>query len=470
MNEWRSQLKNKRILIVGLGRSGKAAARLASACGARVLITDIRPRQDLEENLATLGREVEVCLGKPDKVIREEPDLIVLSPGVPPQQNWIQSMAESGEEIIGEVEFAYQLLEGRVIGISGTNGKTTTTLLTGALLASSGIDVEVTGNIGTALSDSVFRARTQDRQPVYVTELSSFQLEGIKHFRCDTAALLNCTPDHLDRYPDYESYRDAKLKIFLNQQHSDFAVVNANDQNLMEGASHFKANIFPFSSEQELEEGVFLKNDTIWARKNGVSTRLTGIEEIRLRGRHNLENVMASLAIAFLEIGEGADFSRTISEFSGVEHRLEPVATIDGVDYINDSKSTTVESTLRALESFPGTIILIMGGSDKGSEFTPLKPMVKKKVRKLILLGQTAAKIKEDLSSQVPALIVPSMEEAVKAARQSAFRGDTVLLSPGCASFDMFKNFEERGDRFKSLVDLTKKTVAREKSEKEIEA
>ena len=446
------KLNGKKILIAGLARSGIAAARLAEAHGAIVTVTDTRSEEELRENLARISSQVKISLGKPSKQDCLGSDLVVLSPGIPPHQDWIEETISAGVTVIGEVELAFMLMDGKIAGITGTNGKTTTTLLTGAVLSASGLDIEVTGNVGTALSESVLKATQERRSPLFVTELSSFQLEKTRDFTCHIASLLNCAPDHLDRYLDFESYRKTKFRIFLNQSENDFAVINADDDSLMKEAGQLRSQLFPFSISRTLEQGVFLNEGFLWVKWKGSEKRLLKISDIGLRGEHNLENTAAALSVSFLAGADTGKMAEAVKNFKGVEHRLEFVTRLDGVDYFNDSKSTTVHSTIRALQSIPGNIILIMGGFDKGDDFTRLKPIVGERVTRLILLGDTAKKIRIQLDDVVPILHVNSLEQAVTAAAGFSKSGDTVLLSPACASFDMFKNFEHRGKIFKSLV------------------
>ncbi len=452
MQLMKRKLNGKRVLVAGLARSGVAAARLAEAHGAIVTVTDTRAEEDLRENLARISSQVKISLGKPAKTDYLDSDLVVLSPGIPPQQEWIEEAVSSGIKVIGEVELAYLLMEGKILGITGTNGKTTTTLLTGALLAASGIDIEVTGNIGTALSESVLKATQEGRSPIFVTELSSFQLEKTRDFTCNIALLLNCAPDHLDRYPDFADYRKTKFRIFLNQSENEFAVINADDESLMQEAGQLRSQLFPFSISRILEQGVFLNQGFIWVRWKGFEKKLLKTSDVSLRGEHSLENTAAALAASFLAGADTGKMTEAVKDFKGVEHRLEFVKKLDGVDYFNDSKSTTVHSTARALQSIPGNIILIMGGSDKGDDYARLRPLIKERVKRLILLGVTAGKIRNQLEGYAPILPVNSLEQAVTAAAGLSESGDTVLLSPGCASFDMFKNFEHRGKIFKALV------------------
>ena len=446
------KLNGKKILVAGLARSGIAAARLAEAHGAIVTVTDTRSGEELRESLDRISSQVKTSLGKPSKQDYLGSDLVVLSPGIPPHQAWIEEAVSAGVKVIGEVELAYMLMDGKIAGITGTNGKTTTTLLTGAILSAAGLDIEVTGNVGTALSESVLKAAQERRRPLFVTELSSFQLEKTRDFHCNIALILNCAPDHLDRYPDFESYRETKFRIFLNQSENDFAVINADDDSLMKKAGQLRAQVFPFSISRILEQGVFLKEGSLWVKWKGCEKKLLETSNIGLRGEHNLENTAAALSISFLAGADTGKMTEAVKNFKGVEHRLEFVTRLDGVDYLNDSKSTTVHSTIRALQSIPGNIILIMGGSDKGDDFTRLQPIIRERVTRIILLGETAKKIRSQLNDVVPILHVNSLEQAVTAAKGFSGPGDTILLSPACASFDMFKNFEHRGEIFKSLV------------------
>jgi len=452
LSQDKRNLKNKKVLVAGLGRSGIAAARLAAACGARVTVTDIRTESELKDSLARLSPETDIILGKTPESLMEGTELLVLSPGIPPRQPWIQEAIRSGAELIGEVELAFRMMSGRILGITGTNGKTTTTMLTGKILSSAGIDIEIAGNVGTALSDRVLDAQNDNRSPLYVTELSSFQLEGTHTFRCPIAVILNCTPDHLDRYRDFSEYRKTKLRVFLNQEKDDYAVINADSPELVEAAEDLDAQVFPFSTSRVLEKGVFVDQGALWVRQEDESIRLLDIEELKLRGNHNLENAAAALAASFLAGAPPFRMADAVRDFKGLEHRLEFVGCFNGTEFFNDSKSTTPHSTQKALESFPGGIILIMGGFDKGSDFTFLAEEVSAKVRKLILIGDTAAKISSQLTGYAPQRTADTFANAVAEAFKSAQPGNTVLFSPGCSSFDMFRDFEHRGKAFKELV------------------
>jgi len=452
LSQYKRNLENKKVLIAGLGRSGTAAALLAAACGARVTVTDIRAESELRESLSLLSPETDIILGKTPESFVEGTELLVLSPGIPPGQPWIQEAIRSGAELIGEVELAFRMMSGRILGITGTNGKTTTTMLTGKILSSAGIDIEIAGNVGTALSDRVLAAQNENRSPLYVTELSSFQLEGTRAFRCPIAVVLNCTPDHLDRYRDFSEYRKTKFRVFLNQEKDDHAVINADSPELMEAATELDSRVFPFSTSRVLANGVFVDQGSLWVRREGESIRLLDLKELELRGNHNLENAAAALAASFLAGAPPSRMAGAVRDFKGVEHRLEFVGCFNGAEFFNDSKATTPHSTQKALESFPGGIILIMGGFDKGNDFTFLAEEVSAKVRKLILIGDTAEKISNQLTGYAPQCKADSFANAVAKAFNSAQPGDTVLFSPGCSSFDMFRDFEHRGKAFKDLV------------------
>ena len=452
MKQLKRKLDNMRLLVVGLARSGTAAARLADSFGASVTVTDIRSEKELKNNLLRLSPRTTVRLGKITASECASFDLVILSPGVNPEQDWIREAESKGTRFVGEIEFASSLLEGRILGITGTNGKTTTTRLTGAMLSASGIDNEVAGNVGTPLSEKVLLASRQGRKPLFVTELSSFQLEKTENLSCRIAVLLNCTPDHLDRYPDFETYRKTKLRIFRNQSDNDFTIVNADNPFLMKETSKLASCCFPFSLSAPLDQGIFQEGEHFWAVRGGERVQLLRKDDIRLRGGHNLENVAASLAASFLSGANPESLSRAVRGFNGLEHRLEFVTDIAGVDYFNDSKSTTCQSTCKAIEALSGRIVLIMGGFDKGEDFSCLKPAVASRVSHLVLLGATADKIKEKLQGATEILMAADLEQAIATAASLAASGETVLFSPACASFDMFNDYEHRGKTFKSLL------------------
>jgi UDP-N-acetylmuramoylalanine--D-glutamate ligase len=358
--------------------------------------------------------------------------------------------------VIGEVELAYRFLKGRIVGITGSNGKTTTTSLIFELLKNSGIPTQVGGNIGTPLL-SLTESSREDGWTV--VELSSFQLETIKDFRPNVAVALNVTPNHLDRYDLFSDYAAAKHRLFMNQTADDVAILNADDEITASWANGLKANVVLFSTARELDEGLFLRGRDLVCRANGKEKILTTRDAMNLRGLHNIQNVLAGLA-AGLACGAAPDSMReTILNFKAVEHRLEFVTEIEGVKFYNDSKATSVDATLKALEALSeedGEIILILGGRGKNAPYAPLAELIESKVRKLVLIGEDADNIESQLKNSAEIIRADSMADAVRKSFENAERGDSVLLAPACASFDMFKSFEERGTVFKEKVQSLK--------------
>jgi len=386
-------------------------------------------------------------------------DLVVISPGVPAKAIPLRYAERAGAEVIGEVEVASRYLQGRIVAITGSNGKTTTTSLIGKLLEDAGLKVQVGGNIGTPLI-SLVESSSEDGWTV--VEMSSFQLETIKEFHPTIALVLNVTPNHMDRYETFTDYAAAKHRIFMNQVPGDLAILNADDEVVSSWAQGLRAHVTSFSVTKELEDGLFLRGREI------VSRTLTGervvlmADEMKLRGRHNIENVLAALA-AGLACGAAPDSMReTIKNFEPVEHRLEFVAEIGGVKFYNDSKATSVDAAVKALEAFAdiaGKIILILGGRGKKAPYAPLASLVRDHVRKLILIGEDAETIERELGEFAPSERVASMNSAVDKSFAAAQAGDIVLLAPACASFDMFESFEHRGRVFKDAVQSLKSKV-----------
>jgi UDP-N-acetylmuramoylalanine--D-glutamate ligase len=441
------ELKNRKILVVGLARSGVAAANFLLREGAIVSITDRKGRSQLESTLNRLTGPVKLRLGGHEAGDFLEAALIVVSPGVPADLPELALARDRAIPIIGEVELAYRCLEGHFIGVTGSNGKTTTTTLIGEICRCAGQNPFVAGNIGRPLTEALLEVEPPHR---FVVELSSFQLESIQDFHCNVAVFLNLTPDHLDRHRSAQAYLAAKERIFLNQTGQDWAVVNGDDPRLTSTST--AARRFPFSIESRLDEGAFLDRDALWIRANGKEHHLLDRSGILLRGRHNLSNILAASAAAYLSGVEPESIGLAVRAFRGVEHRLEFVRQLDGVDYFNDSKATNVDSAMKALESFSNPLVVIMGGLDKEGDFSLLRDLVQEKVRLLIVLGAAAAKIQTQLSGATPIITAGSMADAVVRASLSSRPGDTVLLAPGCASFDMFENYEHRGREFKNLV------------------
>ena len=437
-------------VVVGAGRSGVSLARFLLHRGGKVILTDERP--------AGFGPEVEelgrsgalLSLGGHDEQQFRRADRVLVSPGVPLHIPAIQAARAAGVPVWGEIEFAYRFLKGTIIGITGTNGKSTTTTLTGLLLQDGGLDAQACGNLGTPLIDMV---PGDSESKHYAVELSSFQLEGIETFRPDVAVLLNVAPDHQDRYPHHAAYRAAKGRIFENQTPDDRAVLNRDDPETHAFASQLAAHLSLFSRTQIVAEGACVENGTVTLRQAGRSEPVVPVAELALVGVHNLENVLASVTAAHLCGVSSASMGQTLRRFRGLPHRLEPVAEVDGVRYFNDSKATNVAATLRSLESFAGGVVLILGGKDKGGEFAALLPLIRQRASALVLMGKARETIAAQLGEPaVPTRKVASMEEAVQAARGLAAPGQVVLLAPACASFDAYRNFEERGEHFKRLV------------------
>jgi UDP-N-acetylmuramoylalanine--D-glutamate ligase len=379
-------------------------------------------------------------------------ELLVLSPGVPTNSIPVRYAERAGAEVIGEVELAARFLKGRIVAITGTNGKTTTTTLIGKLLKDAGLATQVGGNIGTPLISMVESSREDGWT---VAEVSSFQLETIRQFHPSVAVVLNVTPNHMDRYESFAEYAAAKHRIFSNQLAEDVAILNADDEVVSSWARTLRAHVSLFSVKRELEEGLFLRGREIVSRTSYGEKVLMMRDEMKLRGLHNVENVLAALS-AGLACGASPESMReTVRTFEPVEHRLEFVAELKGVKFYNDSKATSVDATLKALEAFKddaGKIVLILGGRGKKAPYSPLASLIEQKARKLILLGEDANTIAGELSSHAAAEFATDMKDAVVRSFQAAQSGDVVLLAPACASFDMFESFEHRGRVFKDEV------------------
>lgn len=444
------ELKNKRVLVVGLGRSGVASAFFLQDHGARVTVSDEKSEAQLQNEIAALlDRGISIETGQHGERTFRDQDLIVVSPGVPSDQPQLQHARSLGIPVIGEVELAFRFLEGRVIAITGSNGKTTTTALTGEILKKSGKKTLVGGNIGTPVI-SLVNQSTPDT--LVVLEISSFQLETIQQFRPWIAAILNITPDHLDRHRTFQAYVDAKARIFENQQAGDFAVLNADDPASAALQDKVKGSLCWFSRKHSLESGAFVRDGEIIFRQSGQEQKVLSHADIQLKGLHNLENVLAAVAMSMIAGCAPEQVRRAVAEFRAVEHRLELVATVNGVAFYNDSKATNVDATVKALESFPGKIHIILGGKDKGSDYTVLNPLLRARAKRAYLIGAAAEKIASQIQSSTPLVRSGTLERAVRQAFDAASPGDVVLLAPACASFDQFENYEHRGRVFKELV------------------
>jgi len=443
------ELNNKNIVVVGLARTGAAVARFLAERGARVIVTDMREEDALGEFIAKLeGVPVNLELGRHTPHTFLMADLIVVSPGVPMDIKPLELARSHGRAIISEIELAAEFISAPVAAITGTNGKTTTTTLVGEIFKAAGFRTFVGGNIGNPLIDLVTGGESVDR---VVAEISSFQLEGIRNFRPKAAVLLNITEDHLDRYGSYQEYIDAKARVFENQTAEDYAILNRDDLIVAGFADKVRARVFFMSQSVELAEGIWHRDGVITFRHDGVEERFP-TDGFRLKGVHNIENIMAALATTLLMGCDAATARRVLEGFSGLPHRMEFVRLLNGVSYYNDSKGTNVGSVVKSLESFPGDITLIAGGKDKGGDYAPLAELVKERVRHLILIGEARERIKEALGALTDTRPVDSLEEAVRLAAELTGKGGVVLFSPACSSFDMFKSYTERGERFMTLV------------------
>ena len=472
------ELKDKRVLVVGLGKSGVASALFLKAHGARVTVSDTKSGDELRNEIPVLldhGITVETG-GHGDRTFHGQ-DLIVVSPGVPVDAPPLVQAKAQGVSVIGEIELAAQFLPGPIVAITGSNGKTTTTTLAGEIMTAAGFPALVGGNIGTPAISLAERAQPET---VIVLEVSSFQLETIQTFRPKVAVVLNVTPDHLDRHRTFEAYTDAKARIFENQQTSDFSVLNAADPTCVAMAARTRAQVFWFSRQKEVQQGTWVQDgaivfrgaqkevkpapsfaqDSVFIGPNERQTIML-VSEIPLKGAHNLENVLAAACAGVLMGCAHEKIRQAVREFKAVEHRLEFVASIGGVDYYNDSKATNVDATIKALESFPANIHLILGGKDKGSDYTVLSDLLRQRVKRVYTIGAAAAKIESQIVSSSgahgknggPEIVhAETLEHALRKAHSAAQPGDVVLLAPACASFDQFKNYEHRGQTFKEIV------------------
>jgi UDP-N-acetylmuramoylalanine--D-glutamate ligase len=438
-----------RFVVAGAGRSGLALTRFLLDRGGEVVLSDSRS-EGLDPEVRELGRRgARLDLGGHDEAAFARADRVLVSPGVPLSLPAIASARRAGTAVWGEIEFASRFLKGRIIGITGTNGKSTTTTLTGLLLSEGGLDAVACGNLGTPLIEMT-AADSPSRH--YVVELSSFQLEAIETFRPGIAALLNVAPDHQDRYATHAGYREAKGRIFMNQRPGDRALLNRDDPETMDFSGGLSARISLFSRLEQVEDGACIENGRVVIRNAGRSREVLPLDQVPLVGVHNLENVLASVALADLCGAAPASMAATIRRFRGLPHRIELVAEIDSVRYYNDSKATNVAATAKSLASFAGGVILILGGKDKGGDFATLLPLIRERAAGLVYMGKARDSIRAQVGEPVPARTVATMAEAVAAAREMAGPGKVVLLAPGCASFDAYLNYEERGEDFRAKV------------------
>ena len=473
--------------VVGLARSGIGAANLLAELGARVTVTDTKTEEELKDFMSGLNPSVRLALGSHPEDIFVRADAVIVSPGVPPGIQPLSLAKSKGIPVVGELELAYQvaiygsdnppippLIKGGFLAITGTNGKSTTTALLDFMMKKAGFKTILGGNIGNALTEEILKiiATRESHLTHYdfiVAEVSSFQLESIKDFRPKAAAIVNVTPDHLDRYHSLEEYSAAKARIFENQGEDDFLVLNRDDagtmklynskfspQRVARGSKieDSKSRIFYFSRKQEVK-GLYYKEGIVYCdllRLESHPFALIRAEEIKIKGVHNLENAMAASAMALLAGCPVEAVIDSLKEFQGLEHRLEFVRELNGVPYFNDSKGTNVDAVIKSLESFSSPVILIAGGRDKAGDFSRLRDLVRERVKVLVLIGEASQKIKKALGDITETATAGDLRDAVKISRNKAAQGDVVLLSPACASFDMFSNFEDRGRQFKKIV------------------
>lgn len=443
------ELEGKRVLVVGLARTGVATALFCAARGARVTATEERGEAAVGEAAQTL-RDAGCTLefgGHSNELFLAQ-DLIVPSPGVPASVPGLVAARSAGIPVWSEIELAWRFLRGRFVAITGSNGKTTTTSLVGHILENASMPVIVAGNIGTPV---ISRVPDATDRTITVAEVSSFQLELIDTMRPDIAVFLNLTPDHIDRHGSFEAYARAKARIFENQTGRDAAVLNADDAESKRYAPE-KPQVYWFSRSKRVANGAFLEGGQVVFRQDGEDVPLLSLKDIPLRGQHNVENVLAAAATTFLLGVEPEAIAQGVRTFPGVEHRIEFVAQIGGVDFFNDSKATNVDAAAKAIEAFSGGLLVILGGKDKGSSYMPLADLLRQRARQVFLIGTAAQKIESELAGAVPLTQAGTLDRAVTLAFEQAQPGDTVLLAPACASFDQFENYEQRGRVFKELV------------------
>lgn len=446
------EYNGKKALVCGVARSGIAAAKLLNRLGARVTLQDMKKREEISADVLALeGEGIVLYTGaNPDEIACAQ-DLIVLSPGIPCDLPFIAAAENAGIEVISEVELAYRLTPCPITAITGTNGKTTTTTLTGEIMKTAYSGTAVVGNIGIPYSEEVERLTEKDW---VVAEISSFQMEKVKEFHPHISAVLNITPDHLNRHKTMDVYIAMKERVFAKQTAADFCILNHGDETCRKMADKTAAKVFFFDSSETLAEGIYLDGDAIEVRWGAINETLIHVDELQILGVHNYENVMAAAAMGICA-GIALDTIRAVLKgFAGVAHRIEYVATVDGVDYYNDSKGTNVDASIRAVLAMKKPIVLIGGGYDKGSSFDEWTKLFPGRVKHLVLIGVTAPKVRASAEKFGFTAIsdCETFEEAVDLCREKAEDGDCVLLSPACASWGMFDNYEQRGDMFKEQV------------------
>ncbi len=442
-------LQGKKVLTIGAGLSGFATCQFLLAHGAKVTLSDAKSKEQLGADINQFANHgVELLLSNLMPSVADW-DLCIKSPGVPPTIPLVEMVKAAGIEMISEIELAYLFAASPIIAITGTNGKTTTTALTGYILSQAGINTLVGGNIGTPLIEHI-----ENYQGMVVAEVSSFQLEDCYEFKPHIAAMLNISPDHQDRHGSMAVYQQVKERIFARQDRNDLAILNYDDDVCRGIGEKLSQRTVFFSTSQLVNGGIYLDNGQIILDDNGHKINIISVKDIYIKGHHNWQNAMAAAAAAYYSGVAADDIANALHSFPGVEHRMEFVCERNGISFVNDSKGTNPDSTQKALLSYQRPLILIAGGRNKGNDFAPLMGLIKDKVRKLIILGEATDDIRRaaDNAGFKDYILAGGFDEAVRSACQTAQRGDLVLLSPACASWDMFKNYEERGNRFKQIV------------------
>jgi len=445
-------IKGKKVLVIGLAISGIPTVQVLYELGAKIKVNDKKTEEMLREAVIQLKDiEFEMVSGDHPVQLADWPDFAVISPGVPMDIPLVREIKKNGKEVLSEIELAYRLTRAPIVAITGTNGKTTTTALTGEIFKRSGRKTYVVGNIGKPI---ISVALTADVKDILVAEVSSFQLEGVRDFRPAASVILNLTHDHLNRHKTFENYINAKARIFENLAKQEYVVLNADDEKTFKLVQKCRARVVYFSRKQLLDTGAFVDDGYIIVKKGDIKEKVCSVQDLRIPGTHNIENALAATALAWSAGVRTGIIGDALKAFEGVEHRLEYVETINGVRYVNDSKGTNPDASIKAIQALEKPIILIAGGMDKGSDFDEFVHNFNNKIKGIVLLGETAQKIKNTCQKKGynNIYIVKDMEEAVNTAAEMAEDGDSVLLSPACASWDMYKNFEERGRIFKESV------------------
>lgn len=442
-------MQGKKVTVVGLARTGVAVANLLTERGCSVTVTDIKSPDELSENVAKLKKGINLDLGRHTERFFTEADLIIISPGVRIDNPLLEKARKKRVEIISEIELAFTLTQTPLIAVTGTNGKSTTTTLIGNILKECGKKVVVGGNIGDPLVDEIVKGGDKD---FIVAEISTFQLEAVKTFRPHISVILNISPDHLDRHQDIEEYIGLKKRIYMNQRESDYLILNYDDPVLKQLKSDIVSQVLFFSKNRMDERGVFVDGNEIFFNDQKGTRKIGVLEELGEMGKRNLENVLAVLTSGLVLRLDKEGMFRAVRDFQGLPHRIEFVKEIKGVKFINDSKGTNVGAVINSLNSFSEPIVLIAGGKDKGSDYELLKEHIRGRVKKIVLLGESREKMRKALNGECKINMAENLQEAVIKSFEKAGPGDVVLFSPACASFDMFKDFEDRGNQFKEIV------------------